>query len=151
MTEPNKIISDTLGIEYEVKTTKALPIPFAVDNSAKDVTVIEAVSSELVKDEKEDYNHVREVLKRMIDNGESAMEYLKSIAESSEHPRAFEVYSQLMRSVTEASVNLYDLQEKTRKTKQMDNPVNHNSNITVDKAVFVGTSTDLLKQIKEIK
>jgi hypothetical protein len=56
-----------------------------------------------------------------------------------------------MKTVSDATKDLYDLQKKTKELKKMDGVEKPADNITVEKAVFVGSTADLLKKIKEKK
>lgn len=53
-----------------------------------------------------DYNYARENLYEIIENGSNALNDLVEIAKASEHPRAFEVVSTLMKTLTEANKDL---------------------------------------------
>ena len=57
-----------------------------------------------------DYNYARENLYEIIENGSNALNDLVEIAKASEHPRAFEVVSTLMKTLTEANKDLLEIQ-----------------------------------------
>jgi hypothetical protein len=77
------------------------------------------------------------------------MESLTDLAKESESPRAYEVLATMMRTVADTTKDLYDLQKKTKDLR--DDGRKEQPNVTVEKAVFVGSPTDLLKKIKEQK
>jgi hypothetical protein len=67
------------------------------------------------------------------------------VAQSSDHPRAYEVAGQLIKSVGDVSDKLLDLQKKM---KDLDAPVK-GSPTTVNNALFVGSTAELSKLIKQ--
>ena len=77
---------------------------------------------------------------------------MKELARQSESPRAFEVFATMMKTIADTTNNLYDLQKKTKELKDEPQKKPHDSgNVTVERAVFVGTTSDLLKKIKAEK
>ena len=100
-------------------------------------------------DIKADYNLSRRTFRDLINKGNQAMESLTDLAKESESPRAYEVLATMMRTVADTTKDLYDLQKKTKDLR--DDGKKEQPNVTVEKAVFVGSPTDLLKRIKEQK
>lgn len=98
-------------------------------------------------DIKADYNLSRRTFRDLINKGNQAMESLTDLAKESESPRAYEVLATMMRTVADTTKDLYDLQKKTKDLR--DDGKKEQPNVTVEKAVFVGSPTDLLKKIKE--
>lgn len=100
-------------------------------------------------DIKADYNLSRRTFRDLINKGNQAMESLTDLAKESESPRAYEVLATMMRTVADTTKDLYDLQKKTKDLRE--DGKKEQPNVTVEKAVFVGSPTDLLKKIKEQK
>lgn len=98
-------------------------------------------------DIKADYNLSRRTFRDLIQKGNQAMESLTDLAKESESPRAYEVLATMMRTVADTTKDLYDLQKKTKDLR--NDGKKEQPNVTVEKAVFVGSPTDLLKRIKE--
>lgn len=104
------------------------------------------------KDRQEDYTLYRETFRDLIDKGKTAINGISDLASQSDSPRAYEVLATLMRTVADTTKDLYDLQKKTKdlvtnsESKRLDD-----TNISVDKAIFVGTTAELLKQVKSGK
>lgn len=94
-----------------------------------------------------DYNLSRRTFRDLINKGNAAMESLTDLAKESESPRAYEVLATMMRTVADTTKDLYDLQKKTKDLRGEDKK--DQPNVTVEKAVFVGSPSDLLKKIKE--
>ena len=134
------------------KTDKALSEALGIENAIeiippKQVEVINTPHED--DDIKADYNLSRRTFRSLIDKGNAAMENLTDLAKESESPRAYEVLATMMRTIADTTKDLYDLQKKTKDLKGEDKK--DQPNVTVEKAVFVGSPSDLLKKIKEEK
>lgn len=103
-----------------------------------------------MNDAEADYNLARNTFRNLIQQGNLAMEDMKELARQSESPRAYEVFATMMKTISETTKDLYDLQKKTKDLKD-DKSKPSQENITVEKAVFVGSTAELLKKIKEEK
>ena len=132
----NDALSEALGIENAVEI-----IP-----PANPAEIINTPHEE--DDIKADYNLSRRTFRDLINKGNDAMESLTDLAKESESPRAYEVLATMMRTVADTTKDLYDLQKKT---KELSGQKKDDPTVNVDKAIFVGTTADLLKQIKEKK
>ena len=102
-------------------------------------------SSDLDSDLKLARSNIRELLQK----SDGAIDNLLKVAEESEHPRAYEVAATLIKTMADLNKDLIDIQKK-RKELTGVSPKENNS-ISVDKAVFVGSTTDLIKMIKNNK
>ena len=67
------------------------------------------------------------------------------LAQESEQPRAYEVAGQLIKSVSDATDKLMDLQKKLKDVEE-DKSVKGPS--TVNNALFVGSTAELAKMLK---
>tara|TARA_B100000424_G_C22886006_1_gene471406 strand:- start:699 stop:1115 length:417 start_codon:yes stop_codon:yes gene_type:complete len=92
----------------------------------------------------DDYHYARENLKNIIDSAQQSIDDLSSIASTSESPRAYEVLSDLMKTIVNANKDLLELQ---RKVKQLKDDGEKPSNVT--NALFVGSTAELQKLIKD--
>ena len=72
------------------------------------------------------------------------MEELYQIAKAGQHPRAFEVYSGLLKNLVDANKELLAMQKQMR---TMDGKQN-TGDTKIDKAIFVGSTTELSKLLK---
>ena len=99
------------------------------------------------KDPDIDFETGRKNLYRLLDKGNEAVDGILELAKEGEHPRAYEVAGQLIKTVSEVSQNLLDLQDKLKKVK--DIPDRGPKNVT--NALFVGSTTELQKMLKEKK
>ena len=99
------------------------------------------------KDPDIDFETGRKNLYNLIDKGNEAIDGILNLAKEGEHPRAYEVAGQLIKTVSEVSQNLLDLQDKLKKVK--DIPDKGPKNVT--NALFVGSTTELTKLLKKKK
>ena len=97
-----------------------------------------------------DFEMARANIHEIINDGKDAMFKLAEIASSSQHPRAFEVYAKLMDTILNANKELLNLQTKIREIKHADSPTNEKAK-TITNNLFVGSTAELQKMIKEMK
>ena len=95
------------------------------------------------KDDDIDYNYARENYYNLIERNHDAVEEMLEIAKQSEHPRAFEVVGQLIKSGLDANKELMSL-HKTKKELSIEK----NTQTLVNNAVFVGSTAELQKLLK---
>jgi len=108
---------------------------------------VEAESLEADKDFDQDFKQVKGQLQEIADNGMNAIAKLSQIADEGEHPRAFEVLAGLLKNTAEISKNVLDIHEQKRKFKGIEPAAVAQPGITVEKAVIVGTTAELLKSV----
>ena len=92
-----------------------------------------------------DYEYTRGNLYSIIEKGQEAIDGILEIAQESEMPRAYEVAGQLIKSVSDATDKLIDLQKKL---KDVNEEKVAKGPSTVNNALFVGSTADLAKLIK---
>ena len=98
-----------------------------------------------VNDIDRDYEYQRQNFYNLVEKGSSAIEGILELAKESEHPRTYEVAGNLIKQVAEVTEKLGDLQEKMRRLKEV--PSNAPKNVT--NALFVGSTTELQKMLKD--
>ena len=127
-------------------------------NETFDVST-EIVSSEPIKpvtkeveaiktDTRKDYEYTRGNLYSLIEKGQEAVNGALELAQETEQARAYEVAGQLIKSVADATDKLLDLQKKLKDVEeesQSKGPTN------VTNALFVGSTADLAKLLKQNK
>jgi hypothetical protein len=91
------------------------------------------------------YNQSKDNLEDIISQGMEAMEDILAIAKEGQHPRAFEVYGSLLKNVVDANKELLNIQKQMR---EMDTAGQKSGPTNIEKAVFVGTPSDLNKLLK---
>ena len=121
-------------------------------NTSGDVIKPEVVESKIQKvkegvdDIKKDYEYTRGNLYSIIEKGQEALNGVLELAQESEMPRAYEVAGQLIKSVSDATDKLMDLQKKL---KDVNKEEESKGPSTVNNALFVGSTAELAKLLKE--
>jgi hypothetical protein len=116
--------------------------------------VVEVLSTEIVTTNvvEEDANFARSNIRELITKGNQAMDQLLSVAKESEHPRAYEVAATLIKSLADMNKDLLDLQKKRKDLiPNADGFAGNAKNLNVDKAIFVGSTNELVKFLKNNK
>jgi hypothetical protein len=132
-----------------------------LNDNLSDILDVEPISeSEIIDDEKnlpievsssvieDDTNFARTNIKAIIEKSNTALDDILKVAKESEHPRAYEVAANFLKTVSDMNKDLLELQ-KTKKS--LEPKSDSTKNINVDKAVFIGSTAELLKQIRESK
>ena len=76
------------------------------------------------------------------------MNNLLTVAKESEAPRAYEVAATLIKNLSDLNKDLMEIQKRKQ---DLTGESTKNKNINVDKAVFVGSTTELVKFLKNNK
>ena len=92
-----------------------------------------------------DYEYQRQNFYNLVERGTDAVEGILELAKESDHPRAYEVAGNLIKQVAEVTEKLGDLQEKMKRLKEVPN----NAPKNVTNALFVGSTAELQKMLKE--
>jgi len=90
----------------------------------------------------DDYDYARRNLRGLIDSGMNDLNSVMDIARQSESPRAFEVATNLIKTLADTNKDLLDLAKKKKDLTQEKNTQ------TVTNALFVGSTADLQKLIQ---
>lgn len=126
-------IDDALNIESSIVESKPIkPVPPKQERN--DIT--------------KDYEYTRANLYSLIEKGQEAINGIMELAGESASPRAYEVAGQLIKSVSDATDKLMDLQKKLKEVeeeKEVKGPT------TVNNALFVGSTAELSKLLKSNK
>ena len=96
-------------------------------------------------DIEKDYEYTRGNLYSIIEKGQEAINGILELAQDSEMPRAYEVAGQLIKSVSDATDKLMDLQKKLKDVEEETQQKGPN---TVNNALFVGSTAELAKLLK---
>jgi uncharacterized protein (DUF3084 family) len=95
-----------------------------------------------------DYETTRNNLRTLLTNGQTALTKALEVANQSEHPRAFEVVGNLMKQLADINQQLLDLHQQKQK---LDAPKDGGKKeVTNNNAIFVGSTADLNKLIKNM-
>ena len=116
-------------------------IPVEVNKKEK-VNVVKSETNDLT----DDYNFSRDQYHTLIDKGNEALEELLAVAKESESARAYEVTAQLVRTLSDTTKELLELQ-KTKKEIEKDVKDPH----TVNNSLFIGSTKELQDLLLEKK
>ena len=94
-----------------------------------------------------DYQYSRENFYSLIERGQDAITGILDLAKESEHPRTYEVAGQLIKTVSEVTERLADLQQKMQFLKDVPDKAPQN----VTNALFIGSTAELQKLMKQEK
>ena len=94
----------------------------------------------------DDVSHARTNIRDLIYRGTSSLEDILDVAKASEHPRAYEVAANFLKTLVDANRELAELKFKEDKVSIEKNVDNRSIN-----NFFVGSTTDLLKLMKNAK
>lgn len=98
-------------------------------------------------DIEKDFKYARDNFYNVIEKGSEALEDMLNVARASEHPRAYEVVSTIMKTLMDANKDLVDLAEKKKKTEK---PEEDKQRVT-NNNLFVGSTADLQQLLKDMK
>ena len=90
------------------------------------------------------YQQTKENLQGIIDQGKEAMEEILNVAKAGQHPRAFEVYATLLKNMVDANKELLNTQKQMRNITG----AKKDGGTKIDKAIFVGSTSELNKLLK---
>ena len=100
------------------------------------------------QDVKQDYEISRAALHSLVMKGQEAVDGILEVAQASDHPRAYEVAATTIKNVADTADKLIDLQKKM---KELDAEDQKNAPSTVNNTMFVGSTADLQKMLKQQK
>ena len=127
--EIDQQLDDILNIESDIKEkTEIVKLPERSEN-------IET-----------DYRYARENLYGLVERGQDAIEGILQLSKETEHPRAYEVAGQLIKTVGETAEKLIDLQQKLKKLEDEEQKVGTQHN-----HLYVGSTSELQKFLKKNK
>jgi uncharacterized protein (DUF2344 family) len=121
-----------------------------IDYLPRDLTPKDSseLSNLLDHDLKIDYEKTRDSIDDLIQKGTLAIDDMLSIARSTEKARDFEVVAGMIKTVVEASKELLDIQKQMR---AMTGKTENSGTTNIKNAVFVGSTSELLKAMADIK
>jgi hypothetical protein len=132
-----KKINEKLSEIFDVE-----PIPLEVQEPQKEIVPIE--SSNPIESDTE---IARQNIKELIQKGHKAVDELAVVARDSQHPRAYEVMATLIKNMSDLNKDLLELHK--RKKDLMVTSQNKAGDVNVEKALFVGSTAELMKLLKK--
>jgi hypothetical protein len=137
VTRIDEAISDALGIQQDIKQEIIDPKPLPGTSVMMPKEGLDEIDI--------DYKYSRENFYNLIERGQDAITGILDLAKEQEHPRTYEVAGQLIKTVSEVTERLADLQEKMQKLKEV--PDKGPKNVT--NALFIGSTKELQALMKE--
>jgi hypothetical protein len=92
-----------------------------------------------------DFEYARQVYHDILAKGSQAMDEMIGVATATEHPRAFEVLSTMMKTLADVNGNLIDLHKKKKDFNKTDEVAALPGATTNN--VFFGSTADLQKML----
>jgi len=135
---------DNLNEEFDIEPSEVEVIKDIDAQIEEKAEILKVKSSD---DITKDYEYTRGNLYSIIEKGQEALNGVLELAQESEMPRAYEVAGQLIKNVADATDKLLDLQKKLKdvnEEKELKSPQN------VTNALFVGSTADLQKMLKDM-
>jgi len=111
---------------------------FGIDFKSSDAPIVKKTETTGVSLDT-DFNYVRDNIKGLIHSGTDAIEEILKVAKAGDSPRAYEVVSQLLKTVADMNKDLIDLYQKTKLAKKEEVKVNH----TTNNSIYVGSTSEL--------
>ena len=136
MKKLNEKLSEALDIE-PIEVSEFAPVMQPVTVSVNDSSV------------DDDAEFARSNIRNLIQKGNVAMDQLLHVAKESEHPRAYEVAAGLIKNLSELNKDLLEIQKRRKDLSPQES--SSVKNVNVDKAVFVGSTAELVKLLKTTK
>ena len=126
-------VNEILGLDSKTppKEEFKAPVPRKEDKNKEDVD--------------NDHKNSREYYYNLIEKGQEAIEGILDVAKEGQHPRAYEVAGNLIKSVADTVDKLQDLNKKLKDLKELPKTANAN----IKNALFVGSTTELQKMLKK--
>ena len=131
-------LSEALEIEFE-------PVQEVETSIVKKENNLPISKEKLNKDLQLDYNQVRGNLKNLIGTGKDAIDGILNVAIESDAPRAYEVASQMIKTVSEMNKDLIELHQKMKNITKEEIEINS----TTNNSIYVGSTRDLQDLINQ--
>lgn len=95
-----------------------------------------------------DYDYARTNFYNIIETGTEALEQMLDVAKASEHPRAYEVVSTIMKTLVEANKDLVSMSAKKQESEEEKNP---SEKSVTNNNMFVGSTAELQQLLKDMR
>lgn len=118
------------------------PVP---DEPGKELVVPASLNSDKQMDQEDDYQLARQTMRKLIMKSETTLDDLLELSKNSEHPRTYEVAGQFMKTVSDMSKDLLNLQKQVKDLKPEDDSPQRIG--TQNNVVFAGSTNELMKML----
>lgn len=131
MKKLNENLSDLFDVEPIQIVEQKLTVPMVIDHDDPVVS---------------DAQFARENIRELISKGNSAIDQLLLVARDTEHPRAYEVAAGLIKNLGDLNKDLLEIQKRKRDLAPKETA--QSNGLSIDKAVFVGSTAELIKLVR---
>jgi hypothetical protein len=131
MKKLNENLSDLFDVEPIQTVEQKTIVPVVIDHDDPVVS---------------DAQFARENIRELISKGNSAIDQLLLVARDTEHPRAYEVAAGLIKNLGDLNKDLLEIQKRKRDLAPKETA--QSSGLSIDKAVFVGSTAELIKLVR---
>jgi len=131
MKKLNENLSDLFDVEPIQTVEQKTTVPMVIDHDDSVVS---------------DAQFARENIRELISKGNSAIDQLLLVARDTEHPRAYEVAAGLIKNLGDLNKDLLEIQKRKRDLAPKETA--QSSGLSIDKAVFVGSTAELIKLVR---
>jgi hypothetical protein len=114
---------------------------------ANEILVVDAPSEDT---ESYDMETARQNIHHLIQKGTIVLDDMIDVARQSQHPRAFEVTANLIKTLADVNQSLIDLQEKKKKLSIKEEKTSVQAE-TVNNNMFVGSTADFQDMLEKMK
>jgi hypothetical protein len=131
MKKLNENLSDLFDVEPIQIVEQKSTVPMVIDHDDPVVS---------------DAQFARENIRELISKGNSAIDQLLLVARDTEHPRAYEVAAGLIKNLGDLNKDLLEIQKRKRDLAPKETA--QSNGLSIDKAVFVGSTAELIKLVR---
>ena len=131
MKKLNENLSDLFDVEPIQTVEQKSTVPVVIDHDDPIVS---------------DAQFARENIRELISKGNSAIDQLLLVARDTEHPRAYEVAAGLIKNLGDLNKDLLEIQKRKRDLAPKETA--QSNGLSIDKAVFVGSTAELIKLVR---
>ena len=125
---------DTIGSTFELEPLQP-----------NEILVVDAPSD---NSESYDMETARQNIHHLIQKGNVVLDEMITVAQQSQHPRAFEVTANLIKTLADVNQSLIDLQEKRKKLAIKEEDKNPT---TVTNNLLVGSTAEMQEMMERLK
>ena len=91
-----------------------------------------------------DYEYSRETYYELLEKGKDALDTMVEVARESEHPRAYEVLSGMIKNLSDVNDKLMDLNKKKKDLEDEPKKIENQQN-----NIFLGSTADIQKLLQQ--
>lgn len=114
-------------------------------SNSLDIAEVDSTIDLLSNENINDFDFARNNMRSILEKGSVALDKMLDVADLSQHPRAYEVVSTLIKSLSDTNKDLLELSEKRNRIEKSKNQI---ENQTINNNLYISTN-ELLKLIKE--